>query len=339
MHNNNIKTVDNIIKNTDLEKLNIANCQIESIKGIEKLINLKELNISNNKIIDITPLANNEKLTYLNIKNNANLKINNFTQEEQEKINKIGQIIDRDGEIMLDINKLGLFNNYTSLDLSHQGLTTLECLEGMINLKYLNLLGNSLTFEDEKSREILASMTKLQGLDIRGNRITNMTAVNDLKDIQYIYATGGNNFKLKDMENLISKISLHVDNRVLQTIVDCDVKKLTKLSIYNTNTITNFPNMDKFINLKKLTIMGNKINNFEIIEKIPNLEEISIVDQNFNTNIPIDFSKFSKLKLLTIDSNKITSDSLRSLKTPETLTTLNLKNNKIIFTIVFYSKI
>ena len=330
MDQNPIKTINDITKNQNLENLYINNCGIENIEGIEKLNNLKKLDISSNKITDITPLANNEKLTYLNIKNNANLKMNNFTQEEQEKINKIGQIIDRGGQIVLDINQLGLFNNYTTLDLSNQGLTTLECLEGMTNLKYLNLLGNSLTFEDEKSREILASMTKLQGLDIRNNRITNMTAVNDLKNIQYIYAAGGNNFKLKDMENLISKISLHVDNRVLQTIVDCDVNKLTKLSIYNTSTITSFPNMDKFVNLKELKIVGNKINNFEIIEKIPNLEKISIIEQSFYTNIPIDFSKFSNLKNLTIDSASITSDSLRSLKIPETLTLLNLRKNKII---------
>ncbi len=330
INQNPIKTIDDMIKKQDLEYLYINNCGIENIEGIEKLTNLKKLDISSNKIIDITPLANNEKLTYLNIKNNANLKIDNFTQEEQEKINKIGQILDRGGKIDVDTKQLRLFNNYTTLDLSNQGLTTLECLEGMTNLRSLNLLGNKLTLEDEKSREILASMTKLQGLDIRYNKITNMTAVNELKNIQYIYAAGGNNFKLKDMENLISKISLHIDNSVLQTIVDCDVNKVTKISIYNVYNTFTFPDMAKFINLKELIINGNKITNFEVIEKIPNLEVISISIQNFNTNIPIDFSKFSKLRLLTIDSSYITSDSLRNLKIPKTLTSLNLRNNTII---------
>ena len=330
MGQNNIKTINQIIQNTNLETLNVDGCGIESINGIEKLTNLKKLYLSSNNIIDITLLANNQKLTYLNLKNNANLKVDNFSAEEQEKINQIGKIIDKGGQIVLDTKQLKLFNNYTSLDLSYQGLTTLECLEGMTNLKNLNLMGNQLTFEDEKSRDILASMTNLQGLDIRGNKITNMTAVNNLKDIKYIYTSGGNDFNLKDMENLINQIALHIDGKVFETIVDCDINKITKINIYNTGTTINWPNLDKFINLKQLFISGNTINNFGAIENIQNLEGISISGQNFRDNIPIDFSRFSKLKTLTIDSSYITSNSLKKLKLPITLTSLNLRSNTII---------
>ena len=325
INRNNIGSIKDIIKNTNIEILTLKNCGIQNIEGIEQLASLKSLDLSSNNIIDITPLANNEKLTYLNIKNNTNLKINKFTKEEEEKINKIGQIIDKGGKIYLDVDKIRLFNNYTELDLSYQDLMTLECLEGMTNLEYLNLLGNKLTFEDEKSREILASMTKLQGLDIRYNKITNMTALNNMKNIQYIYASAGNDFNLKDIENIISKIKLTIDNKVFKTIENCDINKITKIDIGQVSTCFD---MSKFINLKEIILNG--INNLELIENIPNVENISITYGDFSEKIPVDFSKFAKLEKLTLDFNYISSNSLKNLKLPPTLSILNLKNNSII---------
>ncbi len=298
----------------------------QNIEGIEKLVNLKSLNLSSNNIIDITPLENNERLTYLNLKANVNLKNNNFTQEEQEKISKIGKILDRGGRIELDSNKLNLFKNYTKLDLSYQGLKTLECLEGMTNLKNLNLMGNQLTLEDEKSREILASMTKLEGLDIRDNKITNMTALNNMKDIQYIYASIGNDFNLKDIENIISKIRLSIPDKVFKTIQNCEINKITKIEIFD---VSSCPNMNKFTNLKEI-ILNGQITNLEIIENVPNVEKISITWGDFSQTIPVDFSKFSKLESLILDFNYISSNSLKNLSLPLTLKMLNLKNNSII---------
>ena len=40
------------------------------------------------------------------------------------------QILDREGNIYLDVDKLGLFTNYKSLDLSGQKLTDLKPLKG-----------------------------------------------------------------------------------------------------------------------------------------------------------------------------------------------------------------
>ena len=326
INQNNIGSIKDIIKNTNIETLTLTNCGVQNIEGIEKLVNLKSLNLSSNNIIDITPLENNERLTYLNLKANVNLKNNNFTQEEQEKISKIGKILDRGGRIELDSNKLNLFKNYTKLDLSYQGLKTLECLEGMTNLKNLNLMGNQLTLEDEKSREILASMTKLEGLDIRDNKITNMTALNNMKDIQYIYASIGNDFNLKDIENIISKIRLSIPDKVFKTIQNCEINKITKIEIFD---VSSCPNMNKFTNLKEI-ILNGQITNLEIIENVPNVEKISITWGDFSQTIPVDFSKFSKLESLILDFNYISSNSLKNLSLPLTLKMLNLKNNSII---------
>ena len=92
-----------------------------------------------------------------------------------EALNKIGEILDRNGTIYLDVDKLALFTNYQRLNLTGQNLTTLEMLEGITGLKYLNLSDNKITLEDTKSQEILGNMTDLDELNLSENYITNIT--------------------------------------------------------------------------------------------------------------------------------------------------------------------
>lgn len=123
----------------------------------------------NNEITDITPLSANTSLMTLNLKGNSGIDGNrlNYTGEKLEALNKIGEILDRGGFIYLDVDKLGLFTNYTKLELDSQNLITLEQLEGLTKLTSLNLYRNKLTLEDEKSQKILKNMTQLETLNLR----------------------------------------------------------------------------------------------------------------------------------------------------------------------------
>ena len=335
---NPIKTIDDIVNNTNIENLKVYSCRLTSLDGIEKLSNLKVLDASNNDIKDITNLAENTKLTELNLKGNANLQADraNFTKEQLQKIDKIGEILDNGGTINLDTDKLKLFNNYTKLNLNGQKLTTLEALEGMDKIEQLSLLGNQLTFEDEKSRQILASMKNLKYLDVRANKITDMTAINNLENLNTVYADGAeNNFDLKDMENYISRTGqVQVNTETLQTIVNCNVNNITKLYISGYSGVTTLPNMEKFIYLKELRITGGtKITNYSILENIPNLEKLEITYANLGGNINIDFSKFGQLKSISLMGNYLSSEDLKKLtclKENNNLTSIDLRNNSII---------
>lgn len=120
----------------NLTSLNLGNNKIQEIQGLENLKQLEELDLSGNKITDITPLSVNVALTKVNLKGNVEIDSNrdNYTEEKLEALNKIGEILDRNGSIYLDVDKLGLFANYKSLDLSKQNLTTLKPLEGFTQL-------------------------------------------------------------------------------------------------------------------------------------------------------------------------------------------------------------
>lgn len=184
-----IQGIKNLI---NLQELEITNTKVENVEEISKLTKLTKLDLRNNNITDITPLSNNIELISLDLRGNKNIDANreNYTGEKLEKVNKIGEILERNGTIYLDIDKLKLFNNYKKLDLSNQNLVTLDALEGLVGLEYLNLSGNKLTLQDKNSRMILSSFTNLNYLDITRNQITDISCISNLKKIQYLFSSG-----------------------------------------------------------------------------------------------------------------------------------------------------
>ena len=336
LQSNNLTSINGIENLINLEKLEISSNKIENIEKISNLTKLKTLNLRNNNIADITPLSFNLELTSLDLRENANLDAdrNNYTGERLEALNKIGEIIDRGGTINLDIDKLNLFTNYKTLDLSNQNLTTLNSLEGLTELTTLNLRSNKLTLEDEKSRNILASMKKLEVLYINNNQITNLSCISELKNLRRLYANGNSNtFNLKDIENLISNLlGLTISQTTLNTINECKVENITQLYIYNSN-ITHLPDLSKFTELKILDVRGNNINNYEEIENITSLTYLDISNQGnrLHENM-IDFSKLTNLTNLNLSNNTLWSEDLENLKALKNNTnlTINLSNNSII---------
>ena len=98
---NKIDKVEGIERLTNLTELRVDNNEINTITSIEKLKYLKILDLSNNQIVDITPLKDNISLAELNLKGNSKIdgNRNNYTGERLMALNKIGEILDRKGNI------------------------------------------------------------------------------------------------------------------------------------------------------------------------------------------------------------------------------------------------
>ena len=333
--NNEITEIKGIDKMTRLETVNLGGNLITKIEGLQQLTNLRTLYLNNNNIEDITPLAANTSLLYLNLKGNTKIDGNrsNYTGNKLEALNKIGEILDREGTINLDIDKLKLFTNYKKLDVSLQNLTTLEPLEGLTQLTYLNLNSNQLTLEDTKSQEILKSMTNLETLYITNNYITNITAINNLNNLKYLQIYGGGNkVNLKEIEDIISNLTeLRVSSENLKTIVNCDISKITKLPL-TTSDLTELPDLTIFTKLTELNLNNNpNIYNFNNISKLTSLQTL-ILSYNDLHGRMIDFSKLTNLTSLNLSNNTLWSEDLENLKDLKNNTnlTINLSNNSII---------
>ncbi len=332
---NQIKKIQGLENITNLETLDLATNQIEKIEGLEKLTSLKDIYLSNNNIEDITPLSLNTSLTHIDLKGNTRIdgNRNNYTGEKLVALNKIGEILDRNGTIYLDVDKLALFTNYQKLDLTGQGLTTLEMLEGMTKLKYLNLSNNKITLEDTKSQEILGKMSDLNELNLSENYITNATAINNLKKLTKLSILGNNNnIDLSQIEDIIANLAfLRISNETLKTIKNCDSEKITCIRL-NTSSLKEIPDLSSFTKLKILDLASNSnISNFNEVSKISNLENLKLTSNNLHNRM-IDFSKLTKLTDLDLSSNTLWSEDLENLKALKNNTnlTINLSNNSII---------
>ena len=332
---NRITKIEGLENKANLEKVILNANKITKIEGLEKLQNLKSLNLNNNDISDITPLSANTSLTTLELKGNTEIDGNrsNYTGERLEALNKIGEILDRGGTINLDIDKLGLFTNYKTLDLSNQNLITLEPLEGLTQLTNLNIANNKITLEDTKSQDILKSMTNLTSLNLIGNPIKDITAINELKNLKSLIINGSINVNLVQIEDIISNLNtLRVSTETLKTIINCDTNKITKLMLNNISDLIEIPDLSNFTELKQLSLqMDKNIKDFNNISQITSLTslDLSYTEQHGRM---IDFSKLTNLTYLNLRNNTLWSEDLENLKALKNNTnlTINLSNNSII---------
>ncbi len=332
---NQITKIEGLENKPSLESLDLSSNKITRIEGLENLINLKNLYLNSNQITDITPLGANASLVTLDLKENEWIDGNrsNYTGERLEKLNKIGEILDRGGTISLDVDKLSLFTNYKKLNLVGQKLTTLEPLEGLTELTGLVIYLNQLTLEDEKSQEILKSMTNLTELNLSFNKITNVTAINSLKKLKNLSLLGAeNNINLVEIEDIISNLNqLVVSTKSLKTIVNCDANKITKL-IVSSCDLTEIPDLSKFTKLNKLSLYNNpNITDLSVISKLTNLQSLDLGSNNLHGRV-VDFSKLTNLTNLNLSKNTLWTEDLENLKALKNNRNLaiDLSNNSII---------
>ena len=332
---NKIKDINFLKDFKNLTSLNLSRNLITDITPLKSLTKLRTLNLTTNNIKDITPLAENKELMYLHLKENPQIEgdRNKYSEEEIRALDEIGKILERNGNIYLDSNQLGLFNNYKSIDLSYQRLTNLEVLDGFNQLVSLNLNSNKLTLEDKRSQEILSNMTNLDSLYLQSNPLTDISAINNLKNLKILYIEGNDNVNLAQIEDIISNLSnLRLTTEVLKTIKNCNSEKINKLRIDYSSNVTEIPDLSKFNNLQVLSMISlTKVKDFSNISNIASLKNLSLSGNNLHGRMP-DFLNLKNLEILSLTGCSLWSEDLEKLKGLKDNTNLiiNLQNNSII---------
>lgn len=200
----------------------------------------------------------------------------------------------------------------------------------MTELESLNLDYNGITLEDEKSKEILSNMRKLNSLTMIGNPIKDIKPINNLKALETL-KLNLDNINLKDIEDIISNINLNVTN--WSTLTNCDTSKITKLKS-NWNTINVIPNLKQFNKLEEIQLDYCTITEKDSIKNISdveNLKKLNLISCDIK-EILIDFSKLKAIESINLSSNYISSAELKKLEVLKNITNLNinLEKNAII---------
>ena len=332
---NKIKDINFLKDFKNLTSLNLSRNLITDITPLKSLTKLRTLNLTTNNIKDITSLAENKELMYLHLKGNSQIEgdRNKYSEEGIKALDEIGKILERNGNISLDSNQLGLFNNYKSIDLSYQSLTNLELLDGFIHLVSLNLNSNKLTLEDKRSQEILSNMINLEFLYLQSNPLIDISAINNLKNLKILYIEGNDNVNLAQIEDIISNLSnLRLSTEALKTIKNCNSEKINKLRIDYSSNVTEIPDLSKFNNLQVLSMISlTKVKDFSNISNIASLKNLSLSGNNLHGRMP-DFLNLKNLEILSLTGCSLWSEDLEKLKGLKDNTNLiiNLQNNSII---------
>lgn len=270
----------------DVELLNvlvIPNKKIADLEGIQYLTNLVHLDLSNNLIKDVTPLRQLTKLDTLYLKGNQitdysplaaiynqlnlrdfNIVIGIYDKKLEAAIReKIGKPI---GTLTLeDMQKV------TELDLTDAGISELQGIQFLTNLKKLNLTGNNikhigylknlilleelaLNHNNVEDIQALKYLSNLEQLDLYQNQISDLTPLADLVKLK----------QLSVMENKVTDIS--------------SLKNLMNLEILvlQNNEISDISVLGNLVNLKELYLGKNKINDISILENLVNIEILNL---------------------------------------------------------------
>ena len=96
----------------------------------------------------------------------------------------------------------------------------------------------NITLADQKSQEILKEMKKLKELELTGSNVENISAINELRNLTSLQLSYQKKNDLSKIEDIISNLTvLKVSTESLKTITNCNVNKITKLNLPNSNLV------------------------------------------------------------------------------------------------------
>ena len=276
--------------------LNLSNSNISNLKGIEYFTNLETLQIQNNSLTSVD-LSQNTKLKTLNCYNNQLTSLNLSNQSNLEYLDcSNNKLTTLNASNKSSLKTLNCSNNTL--------LTTLNCYSD--NLTTLNVTGctalNTLKcYYNANLATItgLANCTAITYLDCEDCAITDLPGVNNMTNIQKLYArnnklttlavTGKNQLEFLRVSGNTLLTHLNCYRNVLTTLNVTGCTALKELLCYeNANlatitgladctaityldcedcAITSLPGVNDMTNIEKLYARNNKMTDINITNK------------------------------------------------------------------------
>lgn len=215
----------------------------ESLDDLYHLIGLKELTIQSAPANQLSILSNTNKLTTLTIKSTI------LTQEELDVIVSLPYL--------------------QKLTLQKCGLTVLDGIEKAVNLRYLDLSGNSII-----DIAPIANITGITELYLNENSLSSLEGLSNLTNLKVLNVTNNVLTSLAGITNCQDLQELNVSHNKLTSIDEVvQIYGLAKLNFAN-NSVSALPQWDKSCGLITIDGSYNKITSLEPLAGLKNLNNV-----------------------------------------------------------------
>ncbi|XP_013403991.1 protein artichoke [Lingula anatina] len=298
---------------TLIQRLHLSHNQISFLdeSEIETINTLKELHLSHNKFTDISnaPLQELWDLILLDLSNN-------FLQEF---------------EVSASLEHL------EHLNVAQNGLTTLGTIPRLLQLKYLDVSGNRLSF---LSSELFSRSNQIESVNFSHNAITEinqnafLSHAPSVIDLSHNSLTRLEDFGWKDQQ---VKVILLNNNRIMSmsTTALHGLRWLSILDLSN-NSLRDiwWENFKDLQNLKTLILSGNDLgsmlktqNGVALLNSLRGLETLYLDKNSIDEPHEDLFYNLTSLTRLDLSQNMMENTSWKLLSRLQSITHLNLSSN------------
>ena len=298
---NSISDISSLAGLINLTELDLWGNSISDISSLAGLTNLRWLSLNRNSISDLSALVTN---TGLESGGAVNVKVNPLSSisiDTHIPVLRSRGVTVRFDDIVagvviefLDANlraaieaELGKTSGspittsdmavLSRLDASNSNIIDLTGLEHAINLRWLNLGGNSIS-----NILALSGLTDLTRLDLWRNSISDISSLVELINLTELSLDRNSISNILSLGELTNLTELSLGGNSISDISSLgELTNLTELSLWD-NSISDISSLAGLTNLTTLWLWGNSISDISSLSGLANLTELSLWDNSIS---------------------------------------------------------
>lgn len=233
---------------TSLRCNNPSGNDIQDLTGIEHLVELTDVNLAFNAITDAAPLANLPNLAIVDLSHNKIRQLPVFRSAHALKR------MDLNYNLLESLAWLTTqhFPQLDSLSIAHNNISDLSGLELIVDLKEFNVRGNRLT-----DLQSVSNLRALFMLDAGENHLGDLGDIGALVELRRLFLDGNNFSSVDGIAPLHNLEELNLENNTLGSIAPISqLERLQRLNL-DQSGITSLTDILGLGDLELLRVAGN----------------------------------------------------------------------------------